>query len=36
MAIWEQVQPNLPTNVLLHSIKLFETPRIYVEYFGEA
>jgi 6-pyruvoyltetrahydropterin/6-carboxytetrahydropterin synthase len=32
--IWVQLQPNLPTNVQLHCIKLYETPRIYVEYFG--
>jgi len=35
VAIWEQLQPHLPEAVRLHSIKLFETPRIYVEYFGE-
>ena len=34
VGIWEQLQPQLPAAVLLHSIKLFETPRIYVEYFG--
>jgi 6-pyruvoyltetrahydropterin/6-carboxytetrahydropterin synthase len=32
--IWNQLQPNLPVNVQLHSIKLYETPRIYVEYSG--
>jgi 6-pyruvoyltetrahydropterin/6-carboxytetrahydropterin synthase len=32
--IWAQLQPNLPSNVQLHCIKLYETPRIYVEYFG--
>ncbi|HZJ61513.1 MAG TPA: 6-carboxytetrahydropterin synthase [Chitinophagaceae bacterium] len=32
--IWNQLQPNLPANVQLHCIKLYETPRIYVEYFG--
>jgi len=32
--IWSQLQPNLPANVQLHCIKLYETPRIYVEYFG--
>jgi len=32
--IWNQLQPHLPANVQLHCIKLFETPRIYVEYFG--
>lgn len=34
IAIWEQLDPHLPANVQLHSIKLYETPRIYVEYFG--
>ena len=34
-AIWQQLQPQLPQEVLLHCIKLYETPRIYVEYFGE-
>ncbi|HEY4147280.1 MAG TPA: 6-carboxytetrahydropterin synthase [Chitinophagaceae bacterium] len=34
-AIWEQLQPQLPGGVHLHCIKLYETPRIYVEYFGE-
>ncbi|TAE14539.1 MAG: 6-carboxytetrahydropterin synthase [Bacteroidetes bacterium] len=33
--IWQQLQPHLPQNVQLHCIKLYETPRIYVEYFGE-
>lgn len=33
--IWQQLAPNLPAGVLLHSLKLYETPRIYVEYFGE-
>lgn len=34
-AIWKQLQPRLPEEVKLHCIKLYETPRIYVEYFGE-
>jgi 6-pyruvoyltetrahydropterin/6-carboxytetrahydropterin synthase len=33
--IWLQLQPHLPAEVHLHCIKLYETPRIYVEYFGE-
>jgi 6-pyruvoyltetrahydropterin/6-carboxytetrahydropterin synthase len=33
--IWHQLQPHLPSNVTLHCIKLYETPRIYVEYFGD-
>ena len=35
IAIWEQLAPHLPGSVELHSIKLYETPRIYVEYFGK-
>ena len=34
-AIWQQLAPHLPEEVKLHCIKLYETPRIYVEYFGE-
>ena len=34
IAIWQQIQPHLPQQVQLHCIKLYETPRIYVEYFG--
>ena len=33
--IWEQLDTYLPGNVRLHCIKLYETERIYVEYFGE-
>jgi 6-pyruvoyltetrahydropterin/6-carboxytetrahydropterin synthase len=35
IAIWEQLQPHLPESIQLHALKLYETPRIYVEYFGE-
>ena len=35
IGIWEQLHPRLPQEVKLHRIKLYETPRIYVEYFGE-
>lgn len=35
IAIWRQLQPHLPAGVQLHGIKLYETPRIFVEYFGE-
>ena len=34
IAIWNELAPNLPQSVDLHCIKLYETPRIYVEYFG--
>ncbi|MBS1565674.1 MAG: 6-carboxytetrahydropterin synthase [Bacteroidetes bacterium] len=33
--IWQQLEPHLPAGVQLHCIKLYETARIYVEYFGE-
>ena len=32
--IWNQLSPQLPSEIKLHSLKLFETPKIYVEYFG--
>jgi len=35
IGIWDQLIPHLPGNVKLHCIRLYETPRIYVEYFGE-
>jgi len=35
IGIWQQLKLNLPAGVNLHCIKLYETPRIYVEYFGE-
>lgn len=35
VGIWRQLQQRLPPEVRLHAIKLYETPRIYVEYFGE-
>lgn len=35
MGIWEEINPRLPENIRLHSLKLYETPRIYAEYFGE-
>ena len=34
IAIWDRLAPHLPAGVALHCIKLYETPRIYVEYFG--
>lgn len=33
--IWHQLLPNIPDTVKLHCVKLCETPRIFVEYFGE-
>ena len=35
MAIWQELAPHLPGSILLQCIKLYETPRIYVEYYGE-
>lgn len=35
VAIWEQLQPHIPPSVQLHALKLSETPKIYVEYFGD-
>jgi 6-pyruvoyltetrahydropterin/6-carboxytetrahydropterin synthase len=34
IGIWNELVPHLPSSVQLHCIKLYETPRIYVEYFG--
>jgi 6-pyruvoyltetrahydropterin/6-carboxytetrahydropterin synthase len=36
IGIWEELNPHIEKNgAKLHSVKLFETPRIYVEYLGE-
>ena len=38
MEIWKILQAGIPTitdHGILHSIKLYETPRNYVEYFGD-
>ena len=35
VAIWNELKPHLTAGVELHCIKLYETPRIFVEYFGE-
>jgi 6-pyruvoyltetrahydropterin/6-carboxytetrahydropterin synthase len=34
IGIWNQLQPHLPKEVQLHCLKLYETPRIFVEYYG--
>jgi 6-pyruvoyltetrahydropterin/6-carboxytetrahydropterin synthase len=34
VGIWKQLEPHLPEGVRLHRLKLYETPRIYVEYMG--
>ncbi len=33
--IWKELEPSLPSNIKLHCVKLYETPKIYCEYFGE-
>jgi 6-pyruvoyltetrahydropterin/6-carboxytetrahydropterin synthase len=33
--IWGQLYSRMPDGVQLHSVKLYETPRIYIEYFGD-
>jgi 6-pyruvoyltetrahydropterin/6-carboxytetrahydropterin synthase len=33
--IWQELAPHMPASVQLHCLRLVETPRIYVEYFGE-
>jgi len=34
IGIWKQLVEHLPEEVQLHCVKLYETPRIYVEYYG--
>ena len=34
IGIWGQLVPHLPKGVHLHCLKLYETPRIFVEYYG--
>ncbi len=34
IAIWDELTKFLPDSVSLHCVKLYETQRIYVEYFG--
>ena len=34
IGIWNQLNPHLPAGVELHCLKLYETPRIFVEYYG--
>ena len=35
VGIWDQLKPHLPEGVELHALKLYETPRIFAEYFGD-
>ena len=34
IGIWNELIPHLPAGVQLHCLKLSETPRIFVEYYG--
>lgn len=34
VGIWKELEPHLPPPAQLHSLKLVETARIYVEYYG--
>ena len=36
IGIWNELEPGLPPAARLHCLKLVETSKIYVEYFGEA
>lgn len=33
--IWHELKSHLPEGVQMHCVRLHETPRIYIEYFGE-
>jgi 6-pyruvoyltetrahydropterin/6-carboxytetrahydropterin synthase len=35
MSIWKELEPGLPAQVKLHCVKLVETAKIFVEYYGE-
>lgn len=35
IGIWNELTPHLPAAVKLHCLKLSETPRIFVEYYGD-
>jgi len=35
LGIWAELNPLMPEGVNLHCLRLVETPRIYVEYYGE-
>jgi len=34
VAIWKELTPRLPKGIFLHGLKLYETDKIYAEYFG--
>lgn len=35
VGIWNELEPHLPSFVRLHCLKLVETAKIYVEYYGD-
>ncbi|MBN8686005.1 MAG: 6-carboxytetrahydropterin synthase [Chitinophagales bacterium] len=35
MGIWNELEPHLPASARLHCLKLVETAKIYVEYYGK-
>jgi len=34
IGIWQELEPHLPSTAQLHCLKLIETSKIYVEYYG--
>ena len=34
VGIWNELEPHLPSSIQLHCLKLVETAKIYVEYYG--
>jgi len=34
IGIWKELEAGLPKEVQMHCIRLYETPRIFVEYYG--
>lgn len=34
IGIWNELEPNLPVTIQLHCLKLVETAKIYVKYYG--
>ena len=34
IGIWNELLPHIPAEIQLHCVKLYETPRIFVEYYG--
>lgn len=35
ISVWNELAPRLPEGISLYCVKISETPRIFVEYFGE-